>query len=60
MAHSIILGVAYFFLCYLIALFGSNRKFGFWGYLFLSIFLTPLVGFIALLAADPREKEIKK
>lgn len=49
----------YIFICYMIALFGRNRKFGFWGYLFLSIFLTPLIGFIALLAAEPKQNKSK-
>jgi hypothetical protein len=54
--HSILLGIGYFFICYLIAFLGRKRKFGFWGYLFLTIFLTPIVGFIALLAADPKDE----
>jgi len=32
---------------------GRNRKFGFWGYFFCALALTPLVGVIVLLASDP-------
>jgi len=37
--------------------FGRNRKFGFWGFFFCSLALTPLVGLIVLLASDVRKKE---
>lgn len=40
-----------------IGLFGMNRKFGFWGYFFASLFLTPLVGVVLVLASDPRKLE---
>jgi hypothetical protein len=38
----------------IIALFGSKYRFGFWGYLFGSILLSPLVGALLLAAAVPR------
>jgi hypothetical protein len=38
--------------CLLVALLGTNRKLGFWGYLFFSLLLTPLVGLITVLASD--------
>jgi len=47
----------YLFICYIVALMGRNRKFGFWGYLFLSIFMTPLVGIIFVIASDKQEKK---
>ena len=36
----------------IVALMGVNRKFGFWGYFFASILLTPLVGLLLVLASD--------
>ncbi len=44
----------YLFLCYVIAFFARNRKFGFWTYLILSVIFTPLIGFIIALASDKR------
>ena len=41
----------YLALCLLIAIVGRNRPFGFWGYFFSSLFLTPLVGCLLLAAA---------
>jgi len=50
----------YFLLIYLIAsilvgLLGTNRKFGFWGYFFGSMLLSPMVGIILVLASDDRK-----
>jgi hypothetical protein len=45
----------YVVFCFLVALIGRNRKLGFWGYLFFSILLTPIVGLITIFASDPRE-----
>ncbi|TLU50815.1 MAG: hypothetical protein FDX12_09505 [Chlorobium sp.] len=50
----------YFILCLVIAFIGSNRKFGFWGYFFCSLFLTPFIGALVLVASDPRPKPLKK
>lgn len=49
-----ILALAYIGLCFCIALLGTHRKFGYWGYFFSSLFLTPLVGAVILLGSDPR------
>ncbi len=38
--------------CFLVALLGSNRILCFWGYLFFSLLLTPVVGLITVLASD--------
>jgi len=54
------IALAYLGLCFCIALIGTNRKFGYWGYFFVSLFLTPLVGGIVLLGSDKRPKLIKK
>lgn len=42
-----------------IGLIGINRKFGFWGYFFASLLLTPIVGILLLLASDPKKKRKK-
>jgi hypothetical protein len=53
--------VGLFLLCALASVvvgwLGRNRKFGFWGYFFGSLALTPFIGLIILLASDPIAKE---
>lgn len=44
----------YIAICFFLALMGKNRKFGFWGYFFGSLLLTPLIGVILIAASDPR------
>jgi len=44
----------YFAACFVIAMFGWNRKFGFWGYFFASLLLSPLVGALLVIASDKR------
>ena len=36
----------------IVGLLGRNRKFGFWGYFFASLLLTPVIGLILVLASD--------
>jgi hypothetical protein len=55
-----IVAIVYVGLCFIIAGIGSNRKFGFWGYFFCSLFLTPFIGALVLLASDERPKRLKK
>lgn len=55
-----IIALAYIGLCLILALLGSNRKFGFWGYFFCSFFLSPFIGVFILLASDARTKPPKK
>jgi uncharacterized membrane protein YiaA len=55
----IVLIILYVFICYLVGLSGKNRKFGFYGYFFLSIFITPLLGIILVLASDSKKIENK-
>lgn len=50
--YTIILG--YLGLCLVVAMLGQNRKWGFWGYLWSSILLSPVLGLIFLLASDPK------
>jgi hypothetical protein len=37
----------------IIAWFGRNYRFGFWGYFFASLFFTPMVGAIIVIASIP-------
>jgi uncharacterized membrane protein len=46
------LGLVYFLACLFIAIMGINRKFGFWGYLFGSLLLTPVIGFLLVISAE--------
>jgi hypothetical protein len=41
-------------LSFFIGLLGINRKWGFWGYFFASISLTPLIGILLIFASDKR------
>ena len=41
----------------IIGFFGRHRKFGFWGYFFASLLLTPLLGLLLLVASDNRVQE---
>jgi len=49
--------LVYLFVSYIVALIGKNRKFGFWGYFFLSIMLTPILGLLLVIASDSRKKD---
>ena len=44
----------------LVAFFGRNRRFGFWGYFFASLLLTPIIGLLLLLAAIPTQADYDK
>lgn len=39
-----------------VGLLGKNRKFGFWGYFFGSLLLTPIIGLLLVLASDRRNR----
>lgn len=41
-----------------IGILGRNRKFGFWGYFFGSILLTPIIGLLLVLASDEKPNSI--
>ena len=56
----IIFVFGYLGFCLLLALLGNSRKFGFWGYFFCSLFLTPIIGAIILLGSDKCPKKIDK
>lgn len=56
MPHLIVVGI-YIGLCFFIAILGMNRKWGFWGYFFSSLLLSPLIGILLVLASDSRRIE---
>ena len=45
----------YLLICLVVGLLGINRKFGFWGYFFGSIVLTPVMGLLLVVASDKRQ-----
>jgi len=47
-------------LAYFIGFLGRNRKLGFWGHFFASLLLTPIIGFLLIIATDPRKDEVVK
>lgn len=47
--------ILYIFLSVVIGVLGKNRKFGFWGYFFGSLLLSPVLGLLLLLASDSRK-----
>ena len=50
----IFLYLAWIVLSGAVGFLGKSRKFGFWGYLFCSLFFTPLVGLLLVLASAHR------
>lgn len=46
---------SYLAVCVLIGLIGRRRKWGGWAYFFGSVCMTPLIGFMLLMASDPRK-----
>jgi hypothetical protein len=48
-----VLIVAYLMACFLVALSGRHRRFGFVGALFLSLMLTPILSFLVLWLTGP-------
>ncbi|MDR0355061.1 MAG: hypothetical protein LBJ64_04925 [Deltaproteobacteria bacterium] len=45
--------VFYLLLCLAAAYWGRNRRFGFWGFFFGSLLLTPAVGLLLVIASAP-------
>ncbi len=39
----------------LVGILGRKRKFGFWGYFFASLLLTPLLGLLFVIASGPAQ-----
>ena len=57
MPLKLILAIAYLGACIVIGIMGRRRKLGSWGYFFGSILLTPIIGFLLLMASDPRPRD---
>lgn len=47
--------VIYVFLSIIIGILGINRKFGFWGYFFGSLLLSPVIGILLILGSDKKK-----
>lgn len=45
------------FFSFLIGYLGRNRKMGFWGYFFATLFLTPFIGAILLIVSDKKKPD---
>lgn len=56
----IIFVIAYLGFSFIIALVGINRRYGFWGYFFCSLLVTPLIAAVILFGAAPIPKKPKK
>lgn len=52
--------LGYVGLAVVLGFLGRNRKFGFWGYMFASIALTPILGLLLVLASDSRPRSYRK
>ena len=50
-----ILFFIYLIVSFIVGMLGKNRKFGFWGYFFGSLLLTPIIGLLLVLASDKRK-----
>lgn len=46
--------ILYIGCCALVAYFGRDRKFGFWGYFAASMVFLPLIGLLLVLASDKK------
>ncbi len=51
----LVAAIVYIVLSLIIALLGTDRKFGFWGYFFCSLLLSPAIGLIVLFASDKKK-----
>ena len=49
--------VIVFVVSLLVGFLGRKRKFGFWGYFFASLLLSPIIGFLLVVASAPKEKK---
>ena len=55
-----LMGAVWIGLSLAIGLMGVNRKFGFWGYFFGSLMLSPAIGLLLVLASDKKPAPISK
>ena len=51
-----VLAVLYLLMCVLTGVAGRKTRIGFWGFLFLSIFVTPLLPLVALFLTAPAHR----
>lgn len=51
--------VLYVLVCLLIATFARHRKWGFWGYLWVSLLMSPLMGLLFVLAGDKPQRRVR-
>ena len=49
--------IVYLAVSLLVGLLGMHRKFGFWGYFFGSLLLTPVIGFLLVISSDSRRQK---
>jgi hypothetical protein len=47
--------IAYLALCVVAGVVGRNRRIGFWGFLFFSVLITPLISLLFMYFATPRK-----
>ncbi len=52
--------LVYVALAIMIGFFGRNRKFGYWGYFFCSLLLTPIIGLLVLIASYPTKYKTER
>ena len=52
----VIIAVMYFLLSILVGFFGKERRFGYWGYFFASLLLTPIVGLLLVWSSYPKSE----
>ena len=46
----------YVLLSFVVGFAGRNREFGFWGYFFFSLLVTPVIGLLTIIGGAPRPK----
>lgn len=49
-----ILSSIYILFCVIVGFAGRRREFGFWGFFFFSLIVTPIVGLLTVIGATPR------
>ncbi len=47
-------------LSFFIGYFGRNKKMGFWGYFFASLFLTPFIGILLVIVSDKNKANMQE
>ena len=49
----------YVLLCLVVGFAGRQRAFGFWGFFFFSMLVTPVIGTLALIGGSPYPTQVK-